>query len=149
MFLALNPRITTTALGLVAAAMVVACSDSATAPTSAAVSVQTAAVANAAVSAVGQQITLLPPTNARFPGARGKATFNPDGERQLLIEIEGMPRRIVVFFLDTQRLGARFVDASGTARLDLRGADVPASVAGKLVQVKTGLGVLVVEGQFQ
>jgi hypothetical protein len=149
MFVALNSRITTSALGLVAVAMVAACSDPATAPITAAVSAQTAAVASAAAPAVAQQITLLPPANARFPGASGKATFNPDGERQLLIEISGMSRRIVVFFLDTQRLGARFVDASGSARLDLRGADVPASVAGKLVQVKTGLGVLVVEGRFQ
>jgi hypothetical protein len=147
-FIALKSRITTPALSLVAAAMVAACSDSATAPTSAA-SAQTAAVANAAAPAVAQQITLLPPANARFPGARGTATFNPDGERELLIEISGMPRRVVVFFLDAQRLGARFVDASGAARLDLRGADVPASVAGKLVQVRTGLGVLVVEGRFQ
>jgi hypothetical protein len=148
MFRALNPRVATTALALVAAAMVAACSDSATAPTSAAASVQTAAVPNAAVVAVRQEITLLPPTDARFPAARGRATFNPDGERELLIEIEGMPRRIVVFFLDSQRLGARFVDSQGAARLDLRGADVPASVSGKLVQVKTGLGVLVVEGRF-
>jgi hypothetical protein len=149
MFLALNPRITTTALTLVAAAMLAACSDSATAPTSVAAPVQTAAVLNAAVSAAPQVITLLPPANARFPDARGKATFKTDGEPQLLIEIEGMARRIVVFYLDNQRLGARFVDSQGAARLDLRGADVPASVAGKLVQERTGLGVLVVEGRFQ
>jgi ABC-type uncharacterized transport system auxiliary subunit len=148
MFLALNPRITTSALALVAAGMLAACSDSVTAPTSVA-AVQTAAVFNAAVSAVPQEITLLPPTNARFPGAHGKATFKTDGELQLLIEIEGMARRIVVFYLDNQRLGARFVDSQGAARLDLRGVEVPASVAGKMVQVKTGLGVLVVEGRFQ
>jgi hypothetical protein len=149
MFLALNPRITTTALALVTAAMVVACGDSATAPISAATSVQSAAVSNVAVAAVAQEIALLPPTDARFPEARGKATFKTDGEPQLLIEIEGMPRRFVVFFLDTQRLGVRFVDSQGAARVDLRGAAVPASVAGKLVQVKTALGVLVVEGRFQ
>jgi hypothetical protein len=120
----------------VTAAVVAGCSDSTTTPTS------------ASVAAVRQEITLLPPANATFPTARGKATFTTDGP-ELQIEVEGMPRRIVVFFLGTQRLGARVVDSTGTARLDLRGDVAPASVAGKLVWVRTALGVLVVQGRFQ
>lgn len=89
------------------------------------------------------------PADARFPGAHGKATFKTDGEPELQIEIEDMDRRIVVFFLGTQRLGARIVDRLGAARLDLRGAAVPASVAGKPVQVRTALGVLVVQARFE
>jgi hypothetical protein len=148
MFLALNHRIASVGLALVTAAIVAGCGDSATSPTGAAASAQAAPAPNTAVAAVPQEITLLPPANATFPSAHGKATFTTDGP-ELQIEIADMKRRIVVFFLDGQRLGARFVDSTGAARLDLRGAAAPASVAGKLVQVKTGLGVLVVQGRFQ
>jgi hypothetical protein len=125
---------------LVTAAVVAGCSDSATTPTSAAPS--------ASVAALQQEITLLPPANATFPTAHGKAIFTTDGP-ELQIEVADMKRRIVVFFLDGQRLGARFVDSTGAARIDLRGAAAPASVAGKLVWVRTALGVPVVQGRFQ
>jgi hypothetical protein len=167
-------RTTSAGLALVAAALTAGCSDSATSPSSQPTSAQPGDVrvpgqtgtcgfdhlcpvpgvtgtagtpAEALVAGARQEIALRA-ANAAFARAHGKAAFK-SGERELEIEVQDVrPGVRVVFYVGTQRLGARTINTLGAARLELRGSAAPASVAGKLVQVKTSAGALVVRGRF-
>jgi hypothetical protein len=139
-------RRTSIGLALLAGAVLAACSDT-TGPVTGA-STPAAQFVNAESSA-RREIFLRRPANAPFPNAHGKATFKTGGERELQIEVEDVRAGTrLVFFLGTRRLGTRTTNQFREARLELRGAAAPTSVAGKLVQVKTTTGRVVVFGRF-
>ncbi len=142
----LVPRRTSVGLALLAGALFAACSD-ATGPTTGSAA-PAAQVARAERSA-RREIILRRPANAPFPTAHGTATFKTDGKREIEIEVEAVRAGTrLVFFLGTRNLGTRTTNQFRQARLELRGAAAPTSVAGKLVQVKTTAGRLVVSGRF-
>lgn len=93
--------------------------------------------------------------SAAFPAAKGKAVFDsrPD-RRELEIEAENLKRlaqTTVNFSLDGANIGSARVSALGRVSLSLStqlGDQVPTSVTGKAVAVRTQDGRLVVSGSF-
>jgi hypothetical protein len=94
-----------------------------------------------------------PTTNAAFASAHGEAKFeNQGGERELEIEVEDIPAgTALVFYIGDVEVARVTADALGHARINLnsdRGGNVPVSVSGQSITVKTPEGVVVVTGTF-
>jgi hypothetical protein len=86
-----------------------------------------------------------------FPGAKGKAKFQTEGQRELEIEVEHIRRlagKRVSFFVNNTKVGTSRVNALGAARVDRRGSSFPAVSAGTRIKVKTSGGKLIVSGRF-
>jgi len=98
----------------------------------------------------GARIIALKASSA-FPGAKGKAKFQVDGQRELEIEIEHVRRLAgarVSFFVNSRRLGVSRVNGLGEARLDRRGSSFPAISTGTRITVKTASGRVIASGRF-
>jgi hypothetical protein len=98
-------------------------------------------------------IALTRPSGAPFGNAKGKAKYsNRGGERELEIEAENIPAGTAVsFVLDGVVIGTGTANALRAVELNLNsdlGANVPASVAGKAVSVRTAAGAVIVSGSF-
>jgi hypothetical protein len=108
------------------------------------------ALAAPAVQAKGGTIIALKPSSA-FPGAKGKAKFQVEGQRELEIEVEHVRRlagKRVNFFVNARKVGSKRVSALGAAQLDRRGATFPAIKSGTRISVKTAGGTLIASGRF-
>ena len=108
------------------------------------------AFAAPAVQAKGGTIIALKASSA-FPGAKGKAKFQVEGQRELEIEIEHVRRlagKRVNFFVNAKRVGSKRVSALGAAQLDRRGSTFPAIKSGTRISVKTASGTLISSGRF-
>ena len=111
------------------------------------------AVAAPAVQAKGGKggtIIALKPSSA-FAGAKGKAKFQTEGQRELEIEIEHVRRlagRQVNFFVNARKIGSKRVNSLGAAQLDRRGSNFPAIGSGTRISVKTAGGRLIASGRF-
>ena len=89
--------------------------------------------------------------SSAFPGAKGKAKFKTDGQRELEIEVEHVRRlagKRVNFFVNARNVGSKRVSALGAAQLDMRGSTFPAIKSGTRISVKTASGRLIVSGRF-
>ena len=110
------------------------------------------AVAAPTVQAKGDPGTIIAlKSSSAFPGAKGKAKFKNDGQRELEIEVEHVRRlagRRVNFFVNSKLVGSKRVNSLGAAQLDRRGSTFPAVAAGTRISVKTAGGRLVVSGRF-
>jgi hypothetical protein len=85
-----------------------------------------------------------------FAGAKGKAKFQTDGQRELEIEIEHIRRLAgtrVSFFVNRAKVGASRVSGLGEARLDRRGSNFPAIKFGTRITVKTA-DTTIASGRF-
>lgn len=89
--------------------------------------------------------------SSAFPGAKGKAKFQTEGQRELEIEVEHVRRlagKQVNFFVGTKKVGSKRISALGAAQLDRRGSNFPAISSGTRISVKTASGRLIVSGRF-
>ena len=89
--------------------------------------------------------------SSSFAGAKGKAKFQVDGQRELEIEIEHVRRlagQRVNFFVNAKRVGSKRISALGAAQLDRRGSAFPAINSGTRISVKTASGRLIASGRF-
>ena len=89
--------------------------------------------------------------SSAFPGAKGKAKFKTDGQRELEIEVEHLRRlagRPVGFFVNSKKVGSLRLNRFGAAELNLRGSRAPAVPSGTRISVKTAGGKLIVSGRF-
>jgi hypothetical protein len=103
-----------------------------------------------AVQAKGGTIIALKASSS-FPGAKGKAKFQVEGQRELEIEVEHVRRlagKRVNFFVGSKMLGSKRVSALGAAQLDRRGSTFPAINSGTRISVKTASGRLIASGRF-
>ena len=108
------------------------------------------ALAAPAVQAKGGTIIALKASSA-FPGAKGKAKFQTEGQRELEIEVEHVRRlagRRVNFFVGSTKIGSKRINSLGAAQLDRRGSTFPAVGSGTRISVKTAGGRLIVSGRF-
>ena len=108
------------------------------------------ALAAPAVQEKGGTIIALKASTA-FPGAKGKAKFQVEGQRELEIEVEHVRRlagRRVNFFVNAKRVGSARISGLGAAQINRRGASFPAVKAGTRISVKTAGGRLIVSGRF-
>ena len=108
------------------------------------------ALAAPAVQAKGGTIIALKASSA-FPGAKGKAKFQVEGQRELEIEVEHVRRlagKRVNFFVNAKKVGSLRINGLGAAQLNLRGFRAPAVRAGTRISVKTAGGTLIVSGRF-
>lgn len=108
------------------------------------------AFAAPAVQAKGGTIIALKASSS-FPGAKGKAKFQNEGQRELEIEVEHVRRlagQRVSFFVGSRKLGSKRISALGAAQLDRRGSTFPAIGSGTRISVKTASGKLIVSGRF-
>jgi hypothetical protein len=108
------------------------------------------ALAAPAVQAKGGTIIALKASSA-FPGAKGKAKFQTEGQRELEIEIEHVRRlagKRVNFFVNARKIGSKRVNGLGAAQLDRRGSTFPAIGSGTRISVKTAGGRLIASGRF-
>jgi hypothetical protein len=108
------------------------------------------ALAPPAVQAKGGTIIALKASSS-FPGAKGKAKFQVEGQRELEIEVEHVRRlagKRVNFFVNATKVGSKRVSALGAAQLDRRGSTFPAIKSGTRISVKTAGGKLIVSGRF-
>ena len=108
------------------------------------------AFAAPAVQAKGGTIIALKASSA-FPGAKGKAKFQVEGQRELEIEVEHVRRLAgnrVNFFVNAKKVGSLRISGLGAAQLNLRGSRAPAVRAGSRISVKTAGGTLIVSGRF-
>jgi hypothetical protein len=108
------------------------------------------ALAAPAVQAKDGTIIALKASSA-FPGAKGKAKFQTEGQRELEIEVEHVRRlagKRVNFFVNARNVGSKRVSALGAAQLDRRGSTFPAIKSGTRISVKTAGGKLIVSGRF-
>ena len=108
------------------------------------------ALAAPAVQAKGGTIIALKASSA-FPGAKGKAKFQTEGQRELEIEVEHVRRlagKRVNFFVGARKIGSKRISALGAAQLDRRGSTFPAINSGTRISVKTAGGRLIVSGRF-
>jgi hypothetical protein len=108
------------------------------------------ALAAPAVQAKGGTIIALKASSA-FPGAKGKAKFQTEGQRELEIEVEHVRRlagRRVDFFVNARKIGSKRISGLGAAQLDRRGSTFPAIGSGTRISVKTAGGRLIVSGRF-
>lgn len=110
------------------------------------------ALAAPAVQAKGDPGTIIPlKASSAFPGAKGKAKFKTDGQRELEIEVEHLRRlagRPVSFFVNSKKVGSLRLNRFGAAELNLRGSRAPAVQSGTRISVKTASGRLIVSGRF-
>jgi hypothetical protein len=98
----------------------------------------------------GARIIALKASSA-FPGAKGKAKFQVDGQRELEIEVEHVRRlagRRVNFFVGSKLVGSKRISGLGAAQLDRRGSAFPAINTGTRISVKTASGRLIASGRF-
>jgi hypothetical protein len=89
--------------------------------------------------------------SSAFPGAKGKAKFKTDGQRELEIEVEHVRRlagQRVNFLVNAKRVGSKRISGLGAAQLDRRGSTFPAINSGTRISVKTAAGALIVSGRF-
>ena len=108
------------------------------------------ALAAPAVQAKGGTIIALKASSA-FPGAKGKAKFQVEGQRELEIEVEHVRRlagKRVNFFVNAKKVGSLRINGFGAAELNLRGSRAPAVRSGTRISVKTAGGTLIVSGRF-
>jgi hypothetical protein len=108
------------------------------------------AVAAPAVQAKGGTIIALKASSA-FPGAKGKAKFQVEGQRELEIEVEHVRRlagKRVNFFVNAKKVGSLRINGFGAAQLNLRGSRAPAVRSGTRISVKTAGGARIVSGRF-
>ena len=108
------------------------------------------ALAVPAVQAKGGTIIALKASSA-FPGAKGKAKFQVEGQRELEIEVEHVRRlagKRVNFFVNAKKVGSLRINGFGAAELNLRGSSAPAVRSGTRISVKTAGGTLIVSGRF-
>ena len=108
------------------------------------------ALAVPAVQAKGGTIIALKASSA-FPGAKGKAKFQVEGQRELEIEVEHVRRlagKRVNFFVNAKKVGSLRINGFGAAELNLRGSRAPAVRSGTRISVKTAGGTLIVSGRF-
>ena len=108
------------------------------------------ALAAPAVQAKGGTIIALKASSA-FPGAKGKAKFQTEGQRELEIEVEHVRRlagKRVNFFVGSTKVGSKRINSLGAAQLDRRGSTFPAVGSGTRISVKTAGGRLIVSGRF-
>ena len=110
------------------------------------------ALAAPAVQAKGDPGTIIAlKASSAFPGAKGKAKFKTEGQRELEIEVEHVRRlagRRVNFFVNSKLVGSKRVNSLGAAQLDRRGSTFPAIAPGTRISVKTAGGRLVASGRF-
>jgi hypothetical protein len=110
------------------------------------------ALAAPAVQAKDDQGRIIPlKASSAFPGAKGKAKFKTDGQRELEIEVEHVRRlagQRVNFFVNAKRVGSLRINGFGAAELNRRGSSVPAISSGTRISVKTASGRLIVSGRF-
>jgi hypothetical protein len=103
-----------------------------------------------AVQAKGGTIIALKASSA-FPGAKGKAKFQVEGQRELEIEVEHVRRlasKRVNFFVNAKKVGSLRINGFGAAQLNLRGSRAPAVRSGTRISVKTAGGARIVSGRF-
>ena len=147
-----------TALLIIAAALsAAACSDSVTGPTSPS-SVTLASGSGGGTAAASRPVIeamLTPESGSAFQRASGKAKWESRDatRRELQIEVEDVaPGTRLNFMVGGAQFGAtQTVDGLGNARIDLStqlGNQVPSSVEGQRVEVRTENGALVVSGAF-
>ena len=108
------------------------------------------ALAAPAVQAKGGTIIALKASSA-FPGAKGKAKFQVEGQRELEIEVEHVRRlagKRVNFFVNAKKVGSLRINGLGAAQLNLRGSQLPGDPSGTRISVKTAGGTLIVSGRF-
>jgi hypothetical protein len=108
------------------------------------------AFAAPAVQAKGGTIIALKASSA-FPGAKGKAKFQTEGQRELEIEVEHLRRlagKPVNFFVNSKKVGTLRLNRFGAAELNRRGSSAPAVQSGTRISVKTAGGTLIVSGRF-
>jgi hypothetical protein len=108
------------------------------------------ALAAPAVQAKGGTIIALK-ASSTFSGAKGKAKFQNEGQRELEIEVEHVRRlagKRVDFFVNAKKVGSKRVNGLGAAQLDRRGSTFPAIGSGTRISVKTAGGKLIVSGRF-
>ena len=110
------------------------------------------ALAAPAVQAKGGPGTIIAlKASSAFPGAKGKAKFQTEGQRELEIEVEHVRRlagKQVNFFVGARKVGSKRISALGAAQLDRRGSNFPAIGSGTRISVKTASGRLIVSGRF-
>jgi hypothetical protein len=116
------------------------------------VAVAALALAAPAVQAKDDQGTIIAlKASSTFPGAKGKAKFKTDGQRELEIEVEHVRRlagKRVNFFVNARKVGSLRINGLGAAELNLRGSRAPAVRSGTRISVKTAGGTLIVSGRF-
>ena len=108
------------------------------------------ALAAPAVQAKGGTIIALKASSA-FPGAKGKAKFQVEGQRELEIEVEHVRRlagKRVNFFVNAKKVGSKRVSGLGAAQINRRNSSFPAINSGTRISVKTAGGKLIVSGRF-
>ena len=110
------------------------------------------ALAAPAVQAKGGPGTIIAlKASSAFPGAKGKAKFQNEGQRELEIEVEHVRRlagRQVNFFVGAKKVGSKRISALGAAQLNRRGSNFPAVSSCTRISVKTASGRLIVSGRF-
>jgi hypothetical protein len=102
------------------------------------------------VQAKGGTIIALKASSA-FPGAKGKAKFQVEGQRELEIEVEHVRRlagKRVDFFVNARKVGSKRISALGAAQINRRNSSFPAIKSGTRIAVKTASGALIVSGRF-
>jgi hypothetical protein len=108
------------------------------------------ALAAPAVQAKGGTIIALKASSA-FPGAKGKAKFQVEGQRELEIEVEHVRRlagKRVNFFVNAKKVGSKQVSTLGAAQINRRNSSFPAIKSGTRISVKTAGGTLIASGRF-
>ena len=108
------------------------------------------ALAVPAVQAKGGTIIALKASNA-FPGAKGKAKSQVEGQRELEIEVEHVRRlagKRVNFFVNAKKVGSARISGLGAAQINRRNSSFPAINSGTRILVKTASGVTIVSGRF-
>ena len=108
------------------------------------------ALAAPAVQAKGGTIIALKASSA-FPGAKGKAKFQVEGQRELEIEVEHVRRlagKRVNFFVNARKVGSARISSLGAAQINRRNSSFPAINSGTRIIVKTASGATIVSGRF-
>ena len=108
------------------------------------------ALAVPAVQAKGGTIIALKASSA-FPGAKGKAKFQVEGQRELEIEVEHVRRlagKRVNFFVNAKKVGSARISSLGAAQINRRNSSFPAINSGTRIIVKTASGATIVSGRF-
>ena len=114
------------------------------------VAVAALALAAPAVQAKGGTIIALKASSA-FPGAKGKAKFQVEGQRELEIEVEHVRRlagKRVNFFVNARKVGSARISGFGAAQINRRNSSFPAIKSGTRISVKTASGATIVSGRF-
>ena len=108
------------------------------------------ALAVPAAQAKGGTIIALK-ASSTFPGAKGKAKFQVEGQRELEIEVEHVRRlagKRVNFFVNAKRVGSARISRLGAAQINRRNSSFPAINSGTRIIVKTPSGATIVSGRF-